>query len=146
MRRRYLSYWISPSSRSRSASGSAMIEFAAALPVIALLLFGIVQYGLIFTAQMTVRNAAVMAARYATVGSWNSASVSAVESVARSSVVPFLDPARVHATAVQNVTVGGTAVTDATRITVYYDVPLFFRVPGLGSGTTFRVSAVALMR
>ena len=45
--------------------GSAAVEFALIIPVLILVLFGIIQYGLIFSTHITVRNATVVGARVA---------------------------------------------------------------------------------
>src|SRR6266404_4602112 len=44
-------------------SAQTLVEFAMALPLLALLLFGIIQYGFIFNAYMTLRHGAHQTAR-----------------------------------------------------------------------------------
>jgi Flp pilus assembly protein TadG len=69
-------------------SGSDIVEFAVLLPVFALLLFGIVQYGLLFAAYITIRNASAAGARQAII----STDASNITAVAKASVGPLLDP------------------------------------------------------
>jgi len=49
----------------QSARGQGLVEFAIVLPVLAVLLFGIIQFGMIFGAQVGLTNAVREAARYA---------------------------------------------------------------------------------
>jgi Flp pilus assembly protein TadG len=63
---------IKPSTRSRKVSpGQGLVEFALALPVLLLLIFGLIEFALIFTAWMMVENSARTAARYAVTGQFN---------------------------------------------------------------------------
>ncbi|MEO8392912.1 MAG: TadE/TadG family type IV pilus assembly protein, partial [Chloroflexota bacterium] len=48
-----------------------MAEFAITLPILLLLLFGIIEFGRIFQAWVTLQNSARAAARYATTGVYN---------------------------------------------------------------------------
>jgi Flp pilus assembly protein TadG len=50
-----------------AANGQALAEFAIALPVLALLFLGILQFAFIFVAQLGLTNAAREAARYASI-------------------------------------------------------------------------------
>src|SRR5258706_2940428 len=81
-----LSGWISKLYRKQS--GQSLVEFALTLPLVALLLFGIIQYGFIFSAMLTVRNASAVGARYAVVGT---PSVSSIQAVAKGAVGPMLN-------------------------------------------------------
>jgi Flp pilus assembly protein TadG len=70
------------SSRARwLARGQALVEFALVVPLLALLLFAIIQYGFIFNAYMNVRHAAFVTARSVALsgtsnkcGTWNASS------------------------------------------------------------------------
>jgi Flp pilus assembly protein TadG len=53
---------------SRRRTGQTLAEFAITLPILLLLLFGIIEFGRIFQAWVTLQNAARAAARYATTG------------------------------------------------------------------------------
>lgn len=47
--------------------GQAIVEFALVLPVFILLLFGVIEFGLLFNAQLTLENNARECARYASI-------------------------------------------------------------------------------
>ena len=51
--------------------GQALLEFALALPVLLLLLFGIIEFGRLLQAWMAVQNAARFGLRYAVTGEYN---------------------------------------------------------------------------
>jgi hypothetical protein len=55
----------------RRRSGQTLVEFALTLPILLVLLFGIIEFGRIFQAWVTLQNAARAAARYATTGQYN---------------------------------------------------------------------------
>ncbi|MDZ4763456.1 MAG: TadE/TadG family type IV pilus assembly protein [Chloroflexota bacterium] len=54
--------------------GQTLAEFALTLPILLLLIFGIIEFGRIFQAWVTLQNAARAAARYATTGQYDEAS------------------------------------------------------------------------
>lgn len=55
----------------RHRQGQTLAEFALTLPILLLLLFGIVEFGRIFQAWVTIQNSARVAVRYASTGQWN---------------------------------------------------------------------------
>ncbi|RMG84305.1 MAG: hypothetical protein D6712_11505, partial [Chloroflexi bacterium] len=57
--------------QTRRRKGQALAEFALTLPILLLLLFGIIEFGRIFQAWVSLQNAARAAARYATTGEVN---------------------------------------------------------------------------
>lgn len=57
--------------RRRSRPGQTLVEFALTLPILLLLIFGIIEFGRIFQAWVTVQNAARTAARYGVTGQFN---------------------------------------------------------------------------
>ena len=126
-------------------SGQSMVEFALVLPLLALLLFAICQWGFIFATYMSLRNAAVVGARYATLSN-PAPSVSQIQSVTRGAIGPMLKTNNVTAVNVnQSVNVG--SVTGATSVQVNYNLPLIipFVVPGNTSGS-LAMTATAVMR
>ena len=127
----------------RKQSGQSLVEFALTLPLLALLLFGIIQYGLIFAAVITVRTASAVGARYAVVGT---PSTNSVVAVATGAVAPLLVANNATATVNMNATVGGTS--GAKSVTVSYNLPLIipFVVPGKTAGSTLALSATTVMR
>jgi len=122
-------------------SGQSLVEFALVLPILALLLFGIIQYGFIFSAMLTVRNASAVGARYAVVGS---PSGSNVQAVATGAVAPMLNAG----SATASVTPTNLAGNTATSVTVTYNLPLIipFVVPGKTAGGSLTLSATTVMR
>ena len=52
----------------RRDEGAAAVEFALVLPILVVLLFGIIEFGLVFDAQLTITHAAREGARVASVG------------------------------------------------------------------------------
>ncbi len=55
----------------RRRKGQSMAEFALTLPIVLILMFGIIEFGRIFQAWVTLQNAARAAARYASTGIFN---------------------------------------------------------------------------
>src|SRR5262245_28137514 len=53
--------------------GQTLAEFALTLPILLILLFGIIEFGRIFQAWVTLQNSARAAARYASTGIFNEA-------------------------------------------------------------------------
>jgi hypothetical protein len=98
---------------------------------LALLLFGIIQWGLIFAARVTVRNATINAARYATLKSGNSLNIASAENYAKQDIAPMLDPNNVTGDTVANVTVGGT---NAVSVALTYKLKLI--IPWVVYGTS----------
>jgi len=136
-----LSRWISKLYGKQS--GQSLVEFALTLPLVALLLFGVIQYGFIFSAMLTVRNASAVGARYAVVGSPSSSNVAAVAVAALS---PMLKVVNNNGTA--NVTTTNLAGNSATCVQVTYNLPLIipFVVPGKTAGSTLALTATTVMR
>src|SRR5437899_11397006 len=87
-------------------SGQTLVEFAMALPLLALLLFGIIQYGFIFGAYITLRNASAVAARHAILQSPTPTQTS-IENVARGAIQPMLSPANLASVSITSVDVAG---------------------------------------
>jgi len=97
--------------------GQALVEFAVVLPLLALLVFAIIQFGFIIAAHITVQQASAIGARRAGwIGSTNDA-----RAVALAALAPMLDPAKGTATLGTTVISGvGTAQT----MTVTYNLPM----------------------
>jgi Flp pilus assembly protein TadG len=126
--------------------GQTLVEFAFVLPLLALILFGIIQYGFIFAAYTTLRNASAVAARYATLTNPNPTETQ-VKALATQAVTPMLDPKNVTAVNVNlNATVGGQP--NAKSVEIKYDLKLIipFVVPGKTSGSSLTLKATTIMR
>lgn len=129
--------------------GQSLVEFAMVLPILVVLLFGIIQFGFIFAAYMTIRNATVIAARYAVLSVTNSPPTKAqIQDVAKQAVTPMLKISNVTAVNVDtNVTVGAAA--GATSVQIVYNLPLiipFVVAPGQDVPNTLTLSATTVMR
>ncbi len=136
--------------RSSNQSGIAMLEAAIVLPLLIAVVFGIIQYALLFLAYLTTLNASAIAARYGTLGTLPpdpTTRRALVQTVAQNAVRPFLDSTQVNATVDIPAVVSGVAVPDSIRVRLVYNYPLFFRfvVPQV-SGNTYTITAETVMR
>jgi Flp pilus assembly protein TadG len=114
--------------------------------MLALILFGIMQYGFIFAAYTTLRNASAVAARYATLSNPNPTAAQ-VQALAKQAVTPMLDSTKVTVVNVDmNTTVGGAP--NAKSVEIKYDLKLIipFVVPGKTSGSSLTLTAKTIMR
>ena len=130
---------------SKGNRGQSLVEFAMTLPLIALILFGIIQYGLIFGAYMTLRNAATVGARYAVIGQTRH-TVGEIQDFTKAAVAPMLSAGNVTAVNIDtNFTVG--SVSRATSVQIQYNLPLIVPFVVIGhTGNTLSLSAAAVMR
>jgi len=129
------------SEKGRGSRGSAMVEFAVILPFLIFLLFGFIQWGLIFGAGLTLRNAAAATARNALVNDYVDADVNTVRTFAFNAIQPLLSDNAALGCAYTGVTNG------IKQVDLTYDFPLILRfvVPS-ATGNVFRVSARAIMQ
>jgi Flp pilus assembly protein TadG len=116
----------SGSSFSHYEKGSAIIEFAIVMPLVTSLIFGIVQYGLIFNSQTILKDIASSAARYATLASQPSAGD--VQNYVTTLATAMSINTAYLTTTVQAETVGG--FSDARSVSLVYRQPVYFTVPG----------------
>lgn len=123
---------------SNTQRGSTLVEFALVFPLLALTLFAIIQYGFIFAAFITVRNASAVGARQALISTTNAAAV------AKAALGPMLNPNLPGAAATYGVT--NVAGASAHRVTVTYPLPLIIPFVVPGSGSTRTLSATTVMR
>jgi len=122
-------------SSSRKASrGSTMVEMALVIPVFVLILFGILQWGFIFSAKLILNNAVAVGVRNVVL---YQGTEMAGENATMNALSP-LDPGP----AVVDCVEGATATCSLT-----YDYPLFFAaaVPG-STGGILTLQASAVMR
>ena len=128
-----------------SKSGQTTMEFALTLPLLALVLFAIIQYGLILSAYVTLRNASAVGARFAVLENTPKPSFDDIKRFTTGAVSPMLNSNLVTDVIVKtNVTVGGVS---ATSVEVQYDLPLIisFVVPRATSGK-LSLSATTISR
>src|SRR5512142_1919010 len=60
-----------PPAQTRRRKGQTLVEFALTLPILLLLMFGVIEFGRIFQAWVTLQNAARTAIRYAVTGQYD---------------------------------------------------------------------------
>ena len=128
-------------SRLSKSKGSALVEFALTLPLLALLLFAIIQFGLIFNAYMFLRHGMHVAARSASLPGFTNST----HDVVCEATKPMLDCSRLSTSPV--ISIPGTLFSSVT-VTGTYRLPLIipYVVPGavgkkdyiLGAGATYR--------
>jgi Flp pilus assembly protein TadG len=125
------------------AGASALVEFALVAPLLLLLLFGIIQYGFIFAAYMTLRNASAVTARYAILSN-PTRTIPQIQAMAKSAITPMLDANLLVGCDVGTPTVNGGP---ATSITLRYTLPLIvsFVVPG-SSENQITLTATTIMK
>lgn len=114
----------------RGERGQSMVEFALTLPLLAVLLFGIIQYGFLFSAYMTLRHGMHVAARTYSTGSVTNTP----KTVVCSAITPLLDCGRLSTPVVAYTTNGSI---NSVTVSGTYGVPLIIRfvVPGAVSNT-----------
>ena len=120
--------------RIHAESGQALVEFAMTIPMLALLLFGIIQYGFIFGAYTTLRHAAYVVSREASLSGFDSSNSSNVNALVAQNISPMLDPANLDPVALTSTSLGSTP---AITVQATYHLPLIvkFVVPGATAGT-----------
>jgi Flp pilus assembly protein TadG len=109
------------------------VELAVVLPLLAMLLFGIIEFGRAYSAQVELTGAVREGVRYAALRSADSVVVTKTRDAAAG-----LDPARVAVSVTACSTTVGTA-----RVTVSY--PFSYDIPFFGSRTT-TLTAAGVMR
>lgn len=118
-----------------------MVELALAMPVLAVILFAIIQYGFIFSAQITLRHAAQVTSRNLALSGSDTNNVNAV---AQAALGPLLDTARLDPALVTKKVIGGT---DAYQVQLTYNLPLIikFVVPN-ATGNDLALTATGVDR
>ena len=117
-----------------------MVEMALVMMLLAVMLFAIIQYGFIFAAHITVRNASAVGARQAAILNRPFAEA---QDTARQAVGPMLNPALATATATVFTV---TTTNDAVKMTVSYPLTLIIPFVVPGGGATRTLSATTVMK
>ncbi len=129
----------------KKESGQTLVEFALAFPLLALILFAIIQYGFIFGAQMSLRHAAQITCRTLCLAGVNYDEAE-TRTLAEESLGPLLDAERLTTVdrTGDDYKVGGR---DAIKVTLAYDMPLIiqFVVPG-ASDNSITLTAAGIDR
>ena len=125
----------------RKNSGQTLVELALALPVLAVILFAIIQYGFILSTQVTLRHAAQVTSRSMTL---SGANTNNVNTVAQQALGPLLDSSKLDPVDLDKTTVGGT---EGYQVTLTYNMPLIikFVVPN-ATGNSLTLTATAVDR
>jgi Flp pilus assembly protein TadG len=105
----------------KSEKGQSLVEFALLLPVLILLLFGIIDFGRIFHAYLTIDHAGREAARTASIGK----DITTVKNTAVS------DASSIRLTADQVGVTPGT-LSSGTNVTITITYPINFLTPVIG--------------
>jgi Flp pilus assembly pilin Flp len=103
----------------RDQEGAAAVEFALLLPLLVLLLFGMIEFGLAFNTRIQATNAAREGARQAVVGIDNWSDVGGL---------PFWQVVRQDVGSISNCVLTTDDVLGGT-LTVSFDFPLNLRIP-----------------
>ena len=122
--------------------GAVFVEALLVLPILLTIVLITIQYGMVLSAEITLKNASAIAARAAILDGLTS---SQVEAVARSAVVPSL---KTDAASLQ-VSVTDTVVNAITakRVVLQYQYPLFAPMLIAGSsGGKLPLRAETIMR
>ena len=121
----------------RRERGQDLIEFALVLPILALLMFGIIEFGIVMFSYNTIGDAAREGARYGSVHcpSWSTTCNLTDISRAAKKLTTGLNPANLTVT--PSPPAGGTI-----RVVVQYQVPLITFIVGSPSITLRAVSTM----
>lgn len=106
----------------RSQKGQATVELALTLPILILLIFGIIDFGRIFHASLTLDHAGREAARIASLGAADSEIISKAKEAASSLDVNNI---KVAASPAKQNRTSGTYVTVNLTYPIDFSIPLF---------------------
>jgi len=132
----------------RRRTGSTLFEFAIVVPVLLALLFGIIEWGYIFAARTTIRNATVVAARAALPGATtNNVDIAGIQQIAKNAIMPLLPVTGSNPTVnvLTNAVLGDT--TNAISVQMTYKLKVFIPWAKIGTtNNTMNVSATTVLR
>ena len=123
----------------KSEKGQSMVEFALVLPLLLILLFGILEFGLIFNSYLTITHASREGARIASLGGTDAEVIARVNDV---SAVLYPENLSVAVSPSQFSRDRGNSVT----VTVTYRHQLIIPIIGSIIGDTVPVSGATTMR
>jgi len=114
--------------RRTSQSGSSLIEAAIIFPVFLLLLFGFIQYALIFSNEIALKNAVAVGARSVSILGKNPSLLAIADTVEKA--VPTFDLNNLNVT--PSISIDADSGRRIVAINAEYQMPLFF--PGVVPG------------
>lgn len=124
-----------------SADGVALVEFALALPLFLIIIFGMIQYSLIIATKLCLSTASAEAARFSVLSP--RPTTLQVQNYAVGLVQPYLDVAHLDTPSVTDVLVGGIA--GGRQVQMVYHMPALFS--GIfKSSNVFNLQATTIMR
>ncbi len=123
--------WVVSNSRARPETGSAVVELALTLPILVMILWGIIQFGLGFNAKVELASAVREGARTAAL-STNSATVATDTRTAVRDAAPGLPPAAITVS-LDTPCPTNPAATDKAEVSATYDFD--YNIPPFFSGT-----------
>ena len=116
-------------------------------PLLVSIVFGVIQWGLVFAAQLTLRAASSSTARYAILDSGQNDTT--IENYARVAVGPLLDGSKLDPKVNRHAHIDPADLTSSkiTEVNLKYNFDLFFPfvVPG-SSGGSLKLHSTTLMR
>lgn len=119
--------------------GQALLEFALVLPILLLLVFGIIEFGIIFFDNLVITQAAREGARVGVVGGSDTEIRGIVEQSAGS-----LDLSRMQI--VIDPDQSGRSRGDSLKVEVYYNVPILTPIMGQLIPNPYPLEAAVIMR
>lgn len=123
----------------RDQRGQALLELALALPILLLLIFGIIQFGIIFLDNQIINQAAREGVRVGAVGGNDAEILKTVERITNN-----LDKARLQV--LINPTYGERKRGDSLKVEVHYSVPIMLPVIGDLLPNPYPLTAITVMR
>lgn len=122
--------------------GAAAVEFALLLPVLMLILFGIIEFGMIMYSREVITNASREGARTGIVQATVKPTTGEIQTV----VTNYLTGTGVDPNAV-TITIAGAGLTAPNTLNVTVTYPYNFFAPGvLGLGNTINLTGQTVMR
>jgi len=123
----------------KSQKGQALVEMALVLPLLLILVFGIIEFGRIFSAGLVVTHSAREGARLGAVGSTDSA----IETRVKNSAVT-LDTAQLNIAVVPGESLRRRG--EEVQVRVSYPVTVYAPFITIFTGTTVTVESASVMR
>ncbi len=143
------------SRRQRKERGAALVELALILPILALLMLGVVDFGLILREYQIVQNAAREGSRLSIhPPNWiDPVNPQASPATITARVVEYLQEEGINDVTAANVTVSqaepivvGGLTVHGSRVTVTYNRPLLITWPGFLPGPTITLTGTSVFR